>query len=65
MKQSIKYVYDEKGRKYGCVVGLKHVLGQDDNRIIVGVSRCKLSEENLNRKKAREKFNYNPSSGKI
>lgn len=54
MKQSIKYVYDEKGRRYGCVVGLKQVFGPDDNRIVIGVSRCKLSEEKFNRKKALE-----------
>lgn len=49
MRESIKYVYDSKGRRYGCVVGIKE---NADSLDMIGISRCKLSEDDFCKKKA-------------
>lgn len=51
MKQSIKYVYDEKGRKYGVVVGL-HI--SENTFPLIGVARCNMKADNFSKKKAVE-----------
>lgn len=49
MRESIKYIYDVKGRKYGCVVALRQ---SDNSPPMIGISRCNMKEDNFSKKKA-------------
>lgn len=43
----IKYVYNRKGQKYGCVVG-----SIEDDILRIGISRCNLKIDDFSKKKA-------------
>lgn len=51
MKEAIKYVYDSKDRKYGCVVAL-HI--SEGTLPLVGIARCNMKADNFSKKKAVE-----------
>lgn len=51
MREVIKYVYDGKDRKYGCVVAL-HI--SENTLPLVGIARCNMKADNFSKKKAVE-----------
>lgn len=50
-RTSVKYVYNKKGQKCGCVVGIAH---PDYSKPLIGVSRCKLNDDTFSKKRAVE-----------